>query len=220
MQIGNFIGVSVIVLSLIIPILLVNKFVKTRTKKIFLSIFISLLTLIIMSSSSVSIENLIFKFDTPESVFYFNHSKEIIDVIEGNSSTMIVYKENKNTTGLYFAKKTDKGYKLPNILITSKRIKNIFYENGVLSIYNVIGTDDYYISGFATLIKENSNILNDDNEIVKGIVTDVNNLKQISFHDYIGNYETDDYYLIINDEKIMISEKTQSDNSLVTTESR
>ena len=92
MAIGEIISIVVFLLSFVISVLIIRKYIraKTKFKRIFFSILIFIVTTAIMTSFSVTMENLICKFDTAERAFKFNHSEEIIDIVDGESSCMII----------------------------------------------------------------------------------------------------------------------------------
>ncbi len=209
MVIGKFLGIVVLLLSLIISFLIIKKIVKAKNKfiRIVFSVLIFLVITAVMSSLFVSSVNFICKFDTAESAFRFNHSEEIVDIVDGKSSCMVIYKKNKNTMSVYYLYKSDANYKIPHSF-SSRTVKNILNTNIGLSVDRVIQTGDHYIHGLAILNESNDYISNNKNDSFGKfiLVSNMNNVKTIFIYDYIDNYETDDYYLIINDEKINIKE--------------
>lgn len=211
MIIGKFLGIVVLLLSLIISFLIIKKIVKAKNKfiRIVFSVLIFLVITAVMSSLFVSSVNFICKFDTAESAFRFNHSEEIVDIVDGKSSCMVIYKKNKNTMSVYYLYKSDTNYKIPHFF-SSRTVKNILNTNIGLSVDRVIQTSDHYVHGLAILNESNDYISNNKNDSFGEfiLVSNMNNVKTIFIYDYIDNYETDDYYLIINDEKINIKEKT------------
>ncbi|MDE6752621.1 MAG: hypothetical protein K2J59_07635, partial [Eubacterium sp.] len=108
MAIGEILGIVVLLLSFIISLIIIRKFVKAKTKfkRIVFSMLIFLVITAVMSSLFVLSVNFICKFDTAESAFKFNHSEEIIDIVDGESSCMVVYKKQKNINGLYYLNKS------------------------------------------------------------------------------------------------------------------
>lgn len=205
MTIGYCINIAILILSFVFSLIIIKKFVKAKTKlkRIFFSVLIMVLITSVISFFTVSIENLICKFDTAESAFHFNHSEEIIDIVDGDSSCMVIYEKNKNTIGIYYLYKSDTNYRIPNI-ISSKRVKNILNTDITFNVAKVIGTNDYYINGLALSNENIDYISNNKNGHIKkfAIASNVNNKQRFFIYDYIGDYETNDYYLIINDEII------------------
>lgn len=205
MTVGYYISIAVLILSFILSLIITKKFVKAKTKfkRIVSSMLIMVLITSVMTFFTVSIENLLCRFDTAESAFHFNHSEEIIDIVEGDSSCMVIYKKNKNTIGVYYLNKSDANYKIPNV-VSSKRVKSTIDTDITFNVDRVIGTNDYYINGL-TLLNENIDyISNNKNDRIKKftIESNVNNEKTFFIYNYIGDYEKNDYYLIINDEII------------------
>ena len=209
MTIGEILGIFVLLLSFLLSFIIIKKFVKAKTKflRIIISVLTFLLAIAIMSSLLILTVKLICKFDTAESAFRFNHSEEIIDIVDGEDSCMVIYKENKSTIGIYYLYKSDANYKIPNSF-SFKTVKSIRNANIGFSVDRVIGTDDYYIHGLTLLSESNLYILNNKNDSFGKFITvsNINNVKKFFVYDCIDNYETDDYYLIINDEKINIKE--------------
>lgn len=97
MTVGYYIGIAVLVLSFIISLIVIKKYVKAKTKfkRIVFAMLIMVLITSVMTFFTVSIENLLCRFDTAASAFHFNHSEEIIDIVEGDASCMVIYKKNK-----------------------------------------------------------------------------------------------------------------------------
>lgn len=219
MAIGKILGIAILLLSFVISILIIRKFVraKTKFKRIVFSILIFIVTTAIMTSFSVTMENLICKFDTAERAFKFNHSEEIIDIVDGESSCMVIYTMNKSTIGVYYLYKSDTNFKIPNFF-SSKKVKNILNTNIGFSVDRVLGTNDYYIHGLTTLSESNNYISNDKGDSFGKFIlaSNVNNVKTFFVYDYIGNYETDDYCLVLNDKRIDIKEEKETpDTSLM-----
>ena len=177
MSIGSIIGIAVFILSFFISAIIIKKYVraKTKFKRIVLSTFTFVFITVVMSFFSVTMENLVLKFDNPEKAFHFNHSEEIIDIVNGESS---------------------------------KEIKNVLNTDIGISIDRVLGTDDYYVHGLSALSENNVCISNEKKDTFGKFLleSDINSIKTFLVYDYLDNYETDNYSLIINDEEINIKE--------------
>lgn len=190
---------------LIAIILLVSKKIHRKRKFVISSIIISFL--IIALSANLPFENLFVNFDAPEKVFKYTNSGDIIDIVDGKDSCMIVYSTNKNGYNLYCVPKSENGYKIPHYRYAKKILQEqnekLFY-----IIQQASKTDDYYLYAFTTSKEENINLKSNKSNNIRNFVldNDINEIKQIIFYEYIDNYETDDYYLIINDEKVTIKE--------------
>lgn len=218
MAIGEIISIVVFLLSFVISVLIIRKYIRAKTqfKRIVFSILIFIVTTAIMTSFSVTMENLICKFDTAERAFKFNHSEEIIDIVDGESSCMIIYKKQKNVNGMYYLNKSEKGYKLPHSFI-SRRIGSIVVDNCSISVFKINGTNDYYIFGSTFPTKNEPTVIDHNGEsIQKNTVQSFDGNTYTAFYDYIGNYETDDYCLVLNDKRIDIKEEKETpDTSLM-----
>ena len=189
----------IILFSAFISIFIVSRVARTKKQRIVLSIVFFFVLVFIASSASRSILNHFVDFDSPESVYSFSHSGEIIDVVYGDDSCMIIYSKGKNKSGQYYIPKSEKGYKLPTGFIT-KRVSNFFTEDGSFNIYHVLKTNDYYIIGMVVSREVPTTIINNDNQEVKHVIADIegSELKTIILYDYIDE-PIDDYYLMIDD---------------------
>ena len=207
MSFFKVINALILILVIIIPALILNRKVKTKKRRFIYYIIITMLLAITSSLLIIPIENSLIKFETPESVFSFNHSEEIIDVVYGNDSCLVIYKSKISNIGLYDIPKYETGYKLSRGF-SLKNTKNIIAENAgtSISIYRISGTNDYYIIGDTLPQETQPTIINNKNETINNLVFEANmdNKKCTVFYDFIGDYEIDEYYLMINDNIVFI----------------
>lgn len=202
----KLINALIIILLFFITALIVNRITKTKKLKILLFIVIILSLTIITSLSTTSLINHFSNFKTPENAFNFTHSEKIVDIIQGDESCMIIYKTDDNVLSWDFVLKSENKYKIPYDF-TSKQVLQSLSKKGNFSIYNVKGTNDYYITGIIVTESDNLTIVNSDNIninyiIANEIIVDNKKQKTIYIYDTI-NKSINDYYLIINDEKII-----------------
>lgn len=202
----KLINVIVMILLFFITALIVNKITKTKKLKILLFIIIILSLTIVTSLSTTSLINYLSNFDTPKNAFDFTHSEKIVDIIQGDESCMIIYKTDDNVLSWDYILKSDNKYKIPYDFI-SKQVFQSLSKKGNFNVYNVKGTNDYYIIGIIVTENDNLTIVNNNNINVNYIIANeiiVDNKKQktIYLYDTI-NKSINDYYLIINDEKII-----------------
>jgi len=200
-------------LSRIVLWLITSAFVvfKIRTSKIvrkkLVSFLMVVLCLILVSVSSMyPVENLFVNFKSPESVFNYANSGEIDDILYGKESSMVLYTKQNNSGGHYIIPKTEKGYKIPNYF-AAKKVASKFDKNGDFDVYNVSGTQDYYLVGITLSNTSEQNIVDSRNNSVKNISIDMgdNKTKTVIIYSYIENFSSD-YYLIINGVKTTITE--------------
>lgn len=202
----KLINALIIILLFFITALIVNRITKTKKLKILLFIVIILSLTIITSLSTTSLINHFSNFKTPENAFNFTHSEKIVDIIQGDESCMIIYKTDDNVLSWDFVLKSENKYKIPYDF-TSKQVLQSLSKKGNFSIYNVKGTNDYYITGIIVTESDNLTIVNSDNIninyiIANEIIVDNKKQKTIYIYDTIKK-SINDYYLIINDEKII-----------------
>ncbi len=200
-------NLSRIMLWLIVSLFIFFKIRKTKIvhKKLISLLSVVLCLVIICFSAMYPIENLFINFKYPESVFnYANHGK-IDDILYGKESCMVIYSDQNSSGGHYIIPKVKNWYKIPNYFIT-KKVSNKFDRNGSFDVYNVLGTQDYYIVGVVLSNFDEQNIIDKYNQPIKNIVIDMNDTetKTVILYSYLENY-SDDYYFVINGTKITIS---------------
>ncbi len=194
-----------IVLWLIISSFVVLKIRKTKiVRKKLVSLLIVVLCLGLISVSGMfPIENLFINFKSPESVFNYTNSGKVNDVLYGKESCMAIYSNWNSTGGHYIIPKTEKGYKIPSYFAT-KIVSHKFDKSGLFDVYNVKGTQDYYVFGTVNL-KDDGNeidIFDGSDEKVESNIIRVGHTNFIYF--FLDDF-SNEYYLLINGEKVSIS---------------
>lgn len=194
-----------IVLWLIISSFVVLKIRKTKiVRKKLVSLLIVVLCLGLISISGMfPIENLFINFKSPESVFNYTNSGKVNDVIYGKESCMAIYSNWNSTGGHCIIPKTEKGYKIPSYFAT-KTVSHKFDKSGIFDVYNVKGTQDYYVFGTVHL-KDDGNeidIFDGSDEKVESNIIRVGHTNLIYF--FLDDF-SNEYYLLINGEKVSIS---------------
>ena len=111
-----FFGIIFAVLSFLI----VKKSKRVNKKRILTIIFI--LCLLLASVSFLfPAENLFFSFGTPESVFRYVQGGKVEDVVCGNASCMLIYRNTSDSAGGHFiALRSTEGYKIPSSALKLK----------------------------------------------------------------------------------------------------
>jgi hypothetical protein len=192
-----------IILWLAISIFAVFKIRHSRiVRKKLITILTVVLCLLLTSVSGMfPVENLFINFKSPVSVFNYTNTGKIDEIIYGQESCMVIYTKD-NAKGHYIVPKAEKGYKIPSYFGTRK-ISHKFDESGLFDVYNVRGTEDYYVVGSINL-KENENeieIFNKKEKVESNIIR-VGNTDFIYF--FLNDFSKE-YYLVVNGEKITIS---------------
>ena len=101
--------------------------------------------LISLFTSTFPIENILFRFDTPESVFSYAFVYKIRNTLQGNDSCMIVYSNNsENSEGFHVIPKAGKGYAIPTPFTTKMSSRQVG-EKGSVVVYRVNGCGDCYL---------------------------------------------------------------------------
>ena len=205
-MVSKLIYMFLIAISILISALVAEKTVKKRKGKIPVAFALFACLMIAFSVVSNPVINHIAKFKTPESAFKFSHSEEIVDVVEGQESCMIIYKTNNYNLGQDFILKSGDRYEILRSF-SFKRVSNTVAAKGGIDVYNVKKTKDYYITGLLIETDEDSlAVFNNKNEGVKNFVisdleTGNGKVKHIFLYDTVYG-SIDDYCLIINGEKI------------------
>ncbi len=173
-----------------------------RRKKRVSIVFAVLFAATISVFSMFPVENLFINFKSPEKVFNYINTGEINEIIYGQDSCLIVYSKGNNTGGYYIIPKTATGYKIPNYF-TIKKISHKFDESGLFDVYNVKGTQDFYVFGTVHL-DEKENEIYICNEMGKKIEADIVRVEDTSFIYFFLHDFPNKYYLSINEEKVLI----------------
>lgn len=141
-----------------------------------------------------------------ESVFNYANFGEVNDILYGKESCMVIYTNQNSSGGHYIIPKTEKGYKIPNYFAT-KKVSNKFDKNGNFDVYNILGTQDYYMIGTIFSDTSEQNIVDNQNHPVENIIIDMGDTetKTVVIYSYVENFNSD-YYLIINGIKTKIAE--------------
>lgn len=186
-------------------ILKIRKSKIVRKKLVSFSI-IALCFVLIALTEVFPVENIFIDFKSPEKVFYYTDTGEINDVLYGKESCVIIYSDRNTTCSHCIIPKTENGYKIPGYF-SVKRISHKFDRNGNFDVYNVSGTDDYYVIG--TIISNESDqvIADSRGAPVENIAVRMGDTqtKTVITYSYVENF-TNDYYLVINGIKTAVVE--------------
>lgn len=183
--------------------LLVLKRTRFFNKKI---VFLTLIlyAIIISVFALFPVENLFISFKTPENVLnYYSISKgKVDDIIYGSDSCMLIYSEGSNVGGYFIIPKSKSGYKIPSFMSVSRILRDRHF-----TVYNIVGTNDYYVYGVAVSEDDEINIIDSNDNEVKSIITQIKNTstKIIWTYSFVENFTTE-YYILINGEKIMVAD--------------
>ena len=93
-------------------------------------------------------ENLLYTFDSPEQIAHYSTTGNIVSVVEGEDSELVVYNNGAVTNAFIIAKKNRDGYNICSKLLY-QRVKTA--HNDQICIYRTQKTSDCYliIQGFA-----------------------------------------------------------------------
>lgn len=176
---------------------------KIKNKRLLLiSCFISILILTSLSALC-PIENLVISFSNPEKVFHYLHSGEITGTINGNSSSMILYRSNDDNSWAIIPKGKN-GWKI-GTYFSYKEIFNKTIERRVVKVYNVKNTEDYYVIIWDPLATDVVDITdNKGAEFTHNMMAnEVLSTKNVMYYTYVKNIR-DGYALIIDGNEIIL----------------
>jgi hypothetical protein len=172
-------------------------------------------------SAQFPIENLFFSFKSPEAAFkYFQDGRmagNIVEVVEGRSSSMVVFIEDNSFIGRTFiTPKTDKGYIIPSWFTVEKYTRNLnerkygpFIVD--ITIYRVVDSNDYFYYGSIFTKEDNITITDSNNVNVKYFYRDSENtgIRTIIFYGYVENLRGE-YHFLIGDQKVSIDNQLKT----------
>ncbi len=185
-----------------------NKKIRKKGIRFVVSVMLFFISVIVVSYGCTAFINLITDFKTPQSIFKFTHTEEIVDVVEGDESCMIVFRKDKNSYGQDYYLKLGDEYKFTYSFQT-KKVASSTGKYGICSIDNVRRTNDYYVVGGATIEDgKNLTVTGNDNQVFQYtavgdtlVLPNGKKQKDILFYSTFNDF-SDDYCLIINGEKI------------------
>lgn len=199
---GN-IRTLIIVFLAIIGIIIIKRFFGNQ-KKLYI-IMGTLLIILRIISSFLPFENLFMTFDSPETVYTYQISKEVIKTINGENSTLVVGAKG-NTREILIIPKIDETHWKIGIPGDTKRISHTNLGNIGISLYYYKNTAEYYIvvtclktDPFSISDSENSEFVYIEKEI------DTTDFTLLSCYAYIPNFSKE-YSVTINDTQIGFSD--------------
>lgn len=191
-----------------VSVFYVNKKIRKKGIRFVVSVMLFFISAMVVSYGCTAFINLITDFKTPQSIFKFNHTEEIVDVVEGDESCMVVFRKDKNSYGQDYYLKSGDEYKFTYSFQT-KKVASSTGKYGICSIDNVRRTNDYYVVGGATIEDgKNLTVTGNDNQVLQYtavgdtlVLPNGKKQKDILFYSTFNDF-SDDYCLIINGEKI------------------
>lgn len=191
-----------LILSLLIMItalVLIRKKPERRKQSIIKSVVIGLVAYILMCSCKI--ELYLVSFDSPAAAFNYYNRGQIVDVVEGKQSCMLIYtKGRKNQFTTIFFAKSEHGYRLPGA-ITAKTVDSVMDKTGRFMVHVVNHTNDYYVQGSTNIDGVTEITDNNGNKAKRRIIESDHIPDRTFFYMYIEDY-SDDFYIRINDEQL------------------
>lgn len=198
----DVIRIIIFLIVFVISFLIIKK--SKIYKKRLATIISMVLCFAVMSFASIfPVENLFITFDSPTSVFNYIEYGNIYEILHGENSSMIIYSDHVGTYSNYIVPKTEKGYKIPTYF-DRKKVSHKFDKDGAFDVYNVRGTQDYYV--FCMIHSRDKvpeiHIFDGEDKEQESNIVRIENSDFIYFtlHDF-----TNEYYVTVSGEKILIS---------------
>lgn len=180
--------------------LIVSKTKIARKKQLIVLAIVICLSLVTVSAM-FPVENLLIDFATPEDVFAYTCFGEIEEIVYGESSCMIYYSAREGSYSHLFVLKSEGTYKIAGYF-SNKNISHKFDNSGNFYVYHIVGSSDYYV--IASIFDDKEIAIFDGNNV--RVNSEIKRVKDTHFIGFYLKDFTNDYYLLINGEKVLISE--------------
>lgn len=106
-------------------------------------------------ASLVPIENVFYSFPSAEAVAKYACKGEVIEILDGKESSMILYAEKPGTVSYMLSNKTDKGYKIGTYLNIRRHSRLISNPPAPIQVYESANAVDKYIYVFGIIEGKN-----------------------------------------------------------------
>ena len=191
---------TIIFIIILIIFLVIYKRKKTTMKRNTTIIFVIIWGVILSLSYFLPVENIFYVFREPEDVFKYKCRGEITDIMEGNHSAMILYRD-RNENLFEMIPRNKEGWKI-GTYFSYKKVLSTQCDLTIVTIYNCKNSNDYYIIIMDLFVhqSENQSIITDNintefNNFSKNIQN--TDMKDIIYYGYTNQF-TEDYKLTIN----------------------
>lgn len=197
---------EMIFFGLVAIILLIAWKKKIKRKKLFVVSLLVACMVLLSLSEMFPVENLFMQFGTPQEVVEYTTKGNAKKVVYGQDSCMVIYSKGNATNNYYFVPKDGDGYKIPDRFAEKTVYKNLD-TTGIIYVYNVRGTKDYYVSVFAYRKGTKLDILDmNGNQIdveMDELFVDSDTMAGRAY--FLAEGYSDGYFITINEERIYIS---------------
>lgn len=151
-------------------------------------------------------ENLFKQFLSPQEVFDYSRQGEIVKVIEGEKSALVLYVD-KGKKGQCFIPKKENGWQMETLstckTVYFKRLENM---KCTITIFRVKGTDDYYVNVDSNFLDNEIEVFDSRNSDFFCIETPATGTTKCAytFYAYVPRIQ-DGYEIKINEEVFCVS---------------
>ena len=173
-----------------------------KNRRLWISGLVGVIVLIL--SSLYPFENLFYHFQSPEQAFHYASTGTVQKVIDGEDSCMVIYAKDQSNYSQYFVLKSAQGYQLPPPS-DCKQVANTFGPDGIFNVWQVTGTQDYYVDGVVHL-KEQENIINVLDSSGQILDTEIYILDGTEYIYFYLPDAPENYHLDVNGQTLSITE--------------
>lgn len=195
----TFIRVLIGLILCIITIIWMKKY-KLIKKKVIVIVTVLIFMIVTTLSYFAPVENLFVSFSSPQEVFQYSTIGTILDVVEGNDSAMIMYKN--SAISQTFIPRNEKGWKI-GTSISQEQVVSTLVSPYYICIYHVKNTNDFYVIVDEAYAEKKRQVEDNKNSYFQCIENKTLNSYHYKYYSYVENIDSS-YRIRINGEDIAI----------------
>lgn len=194
-------------IALLCLFILTNKYVKKHKRQLIVLVTIAVLCLDLLGTI-FPFENLFFYFPSPDKAFSYFNTGEIIGKMDGEESTLILYRDDR-IDGFCILPKYYKGWQFRPFLSYDTVYQKKLYSQSVncdIKVYRAKNTTDYYVAVDNWFVDNPINI--SDNRGSEFLcIAEESSIEDVNFYSYYTYIEelNDGYKIKVGDVSVLIS---------------
>ncbi len=187
--------------------IMINRYVKKHKRQLIVLVTIAVLCLDLFGTI-FPFENLFLHFSSPDKAFSYFNTGEIIEIMDGEESTLILYRDD-GIDGFCILPKDHKGWKIRPFLSYDTVYQRKLYSQSVkcdIEVYHAKNTTDYYVAVDNWFVDSPINI-SDNRENEFFCVAEESSMKGMNFYSYYTYVEelNDGYKIKVGDVSVSVS---------------